>query len=87
VWVFDSYEAIKRAVRDGLGVSFVSELLAREEVQRGELVAFRVAGVEPMVRPINVLRSSVRELTPEGEALMKLLVDFSWRQAEVGRPG
>jgi DNA-binding transcriptional LysR family regulator len=87
VWVFDSYEAIKRAVRDGLGVSFVSELLVREEVQRGELIAFRVSGVEPMVRPINVLRSSVRELAPEGAAFMKLLADISWPAAELGQPG
>jgi molybdate transport repressor ModE-like protein len=87
VWVFDSYEAIKRAVRDGLGVSFVSELLVREEVQRGELIAFRVSGVEPMIRPINVLQSSLRELAPEAAAFMKLLADITWPAAELGQPG
>jgi DNA-binding transcriptional LysR family regulator len=87
VWVFDSYEAIKRTVRDGLGVSFVSELLVREEVQRGELIAFRVSGVERMVRPINALRSSVRELAPEGAAFMKLLAGITWPPAELGQPG
>jgi DNA-binding transcriptional LysR family regulator len=87
VWVFESYEAIKRAVRDGLGVSFVSELLVREEVQRGELIAFRVSGVEPMIRPINVLQSSLRELAPEAAAFMKLLADITWPAAELGQPG
>jgi molybdate transport repressor ModE-like protein len=87
LWLFDSYEAIKRSVRDGLGISFVSELLVREEVQRGELIAFRVSGVEPMVRPIYVLQSSVRELAPEGAAFMKLLADVTWPAAELGQPG
>jgi LysR family transcriptional regulator, low CO2-responsive transcriptional regulator len=75
VWTFDSYEAIKRAVASGLGVSFVSRLLVEEEVERGELVLFRVAGVERMVRPIHVVQSSVGELTPQGAAFMSLLID------------
>jgi molybdate transport repressor ModE-like protein len=75
VWVFDSYSAITRAVADGLGVSFTSRLLVREAVERGELVAFRLLGVEPMLRPIYALRSGIRELTPEGAAFMALLAE------------
>ena len=75
IWAFDSYEAIKRAVADGIGISFVSRLLVRDEIGRGELVTFRIAGLERMVRPIHAVQSSVTELTPQGVAFMRLLVD------------
>ncbi len=87
VWVFDSYEAIKQAVTDGLGVSFISRLLVREAIERGDLTEFHVSGVEPMARPIHVLQSSVRDLTPEGAAFMKLLADVTRLAAELGQPG
>ena len=35
IWAFDSSEAIKRAVADGLGVSFMSRLLVEDEIERG----------------------------------------------------
>ena len=82
VWVFDSYDAITRAVSGGLGVSFASRLLVREAVQRGELVAFRLLGVERMLRRIYVLESAVKELTPEGAAFMALLADASWAEVD-----
>ena len=75
VWEFDSYEAIKRAVADGLGVSFLSQLLVRDEIERRELVPFRLVGVVQMVRPIHVVHSSVAELTPQAAAFMALLTD------------
>ncbi len=75
IWAFDSYEAIKRAVANGLGVSFISKLLVQDEIGRGELAQFRVAGVDRMLRPIHAVQSSVSELTPQGAALMSLLID------------
>jgi DNA-binding transcriptional LysR family regulator len=75
VWVFDSYEAIKRAVARGVGVSFISRLLVHEEIERGELVAFRVAGLEPMARPLHVVQSAFRELPPEAAEFLALLED------------
>ncbi len=82
VWMFDSYDAITRAVADGLGVSFTSRLLVRDAVQRGELVAFRLLGVERMLRPIYVLQSAVRELTAPGAAFMAFLADPPWSAGE-----
>lgn len=73
-WAFDSYEAIKRAVADGLGVSFLSQFLVREEIARGDLMPFRLSGVERMVRPIHAVQSSVSELTPPAAAFMALLM-------------
>lgn len=87
IWAFDSYEAIKRAVADGVGVSFISRLLVRDEIRRGELTAFRVAGVERMVRPIHAVQSSVSELTPHGAAFMALVVDADLAASEDLRPG
>jgi LysR family transcriptional regulator, low CO2-responsive transcriptional regulator len=76
-WAFDSYEAIKRAVADGLGVSFISQFLVREEIARGDLEPFRLSGVERMVRPIHAVQSSVNELTPQSAAFMALLIGAS----------
>jgi molybdate transport repressor ModE-like protein len=75
VWEFNSYETIKQAVKDRLGVSFISRFLVGQEIERRELVAFRVTGVEPMVRPIHVLQHSAKELTSEGSAFMALLAE------------
>lgn len=86
IWVFDSYEAIKRAVADGVGVSFISELLVREQVQRGELIAFRISGTEPMRRPIQMIQSTVSEITPEGAAFMALLSDLTDSASEIWQP-
>lgn len=88
-WVFDSYEAIKRAVVAGVGVSFMSRLLVSEEIERGELVAFRVSGVEPMPRAIQLVQSAARELTSEGAAFITLLanalsVTERWQQPPTG---
>jgi len=75
VWEFNSYETIKQAVKDRLGVSFISRLLVGQEIERKELVAFRVSGVEQMLRPIHVLQYSATELTPEATAFMALLAE------------
>jgi DNA-binding transcriptional LysR family regulator len=65
---------IKLAVKEGLGVSFVSRFLVREEIERGQLVAFHVSGAGQMLRPIHVVQYNARELTPEGSAFMTLMV-------------
>jgi molybdate transport repressor ModE-like protein len=78
VWEFNSYEAITRAVKEGLGVSFMSRLLVREDVERRRLAVFRVSGVEQMLRPIHALQYSAKELTPEASVFMALLADTAW---------
>ena len=70
---FDSYEAIKHAVAEGFGVSFISRLLVSEEIELGKMIAFRVAGLEPMQRPIHVVQPGARELTPEATAFVELM--------------
>jgi molybdate transport repressor ModE-like protein len=75
IWVFDSSEAIKRAVVDGLGVSFMSRLLVADEVERGKLVPFRISGVERMTRPIHAVQPSLSDLTPHATGFVALLTE------------
>lgn len=72
-WELDSNEAIKRSVQAGLGIGFVSKLVVEDEVERGDLVAFRVEGAEPMLRSIYLLRPDGREPTPSERAFIQTL--------------
>jgi LysR family transcriptional regulator, low CO2-responsive transcriptional regulator len=72
-WELDSNEAIKRSVRAGLGVGFVSRLVAEEETGRGELVPFRLEGAGPMTRSVQLLRTDGREPTPSERAFITTL--------------
>src|SRR5215211_2166669 len=74
-WELDSNEAIKRSVRAGLGIGFVSRLVIDEEAERGELVTFRVEGAEPMKRSVQLLRPDGREPTAAERAFMATLGD------------
>ena len=62
-WELDSTEAIKRAAREGLGIAFLSRYAVAEEVERGELEAFR-ATPKPIVRDLHVARLARRGLSP-----------------------
>ena len=73
VWELDSNEAIKRAVAAGLGVAFVSRLVVEDELARGELVEFDVAGVRPMSRPVLLVRADDGHLTPAQRAFIVTL--------------
>ena len=75
IWAFDSAEAIKRAVTIGIGLSFMSQLLVNDEIERGDLVAFRISGLERMTRPIYAVQPSVAELTPQAARFTMLMMD------------
>jgi molybdate transport repressor ModE-like protein len=63
VWELDSSEAIKRAAREGLGIAFLSRYAVAEEIERGELERFRIAGRPPLERSLHVARLARRPLT------------------------
>lgn len=63
-WELESSEAIKRAAREGLGVAFLSRYAVAEEIERGELEPFRLAGRPPLGRTLSVARLARRPLTP-----------------------
>ncbi|HEY8644650.1 MAG TPA: LysR substrate-binding domain-containing protein, partial [Gaiellaceae bacterium] len=50
VWELGSSEATKRAAREGLGLAFLSRYAVAEEVERGDLESFRLAGRAPLRR-------------------------------------
>jgi molybdate transport repressor ModE-like protein len=64
VWELDSSEAIKRAAREGLGVAFVSLYAVAEEVRRGELECFRLAGRPRIERRFHIARVARRSPSP-----------------------
>jgi molybdate transport repressor ModE-like protein len=72
-WELDSNEAIKRSVRAGLGIGFVSRLVVEEELDRGDLTSFQVDGLEPMQRSVYLLRPDGREPTPSERAFIETL--------------
>src|SRR3954467_2093731 len=72
-WELDSNEAIKRSVEAGLGVGFVSRLVVADELERGELVEFRVDGVERMRRSVYLLRPAGGEPTAAERAFIQTL--------------
>src|SRR5262249_49197819 len=72
-WELDSNEAIKRSVRAGLGVAFVSRLVVAEELERGELQEFAVERVGRMRRSVYLLRAEGRAAAPSERAFIDAL--------------
>jgi LysR family transcriptional regulator, low CO2-responsive transcriptional regulator len=72
-WELDSNEAIKRSVQAGLGIGFVSRLVAEDEIARRDLIGFQIEGVEPMRRSVSLLRPDGRDPTPSERAFIRTL--------------
>lgn len=73
VWELDSSEAIKRAAREGLGVAFLSRYAVAEEIERGELAHFRLAGTRPMERQLQIAHLARRPLSPSERGFIETL--------------
>jgi molybdate transport repressor ModE-like protein len=73
IWELDSSEAIKRAAREGLGVAFLSRYAVAEEVERGELEHFRLAGRPRIERRLHVARLARRPLSPSERGFVATL--------------
>jgi molybdate transport repressor ModE-like protein len=84
-WELDTNEAIKRAVLAGLGVGFLSRLAVRDELERRELVAFRLAGRPPIPRHIHLVRPAHQEPTPTEQAFARTLREFAAAFGAQGR--
>src|SRR3954469_2849918 len=72
-WELDSNEAIKRSVEAGLGIGFVSRMVVADELERGELVEFRVEDAERMRRAVYLLRPDGRDPTAAERAFIQTL--------------
>lgn len=71
-WELDSSEAIKRAAREGLGIAFLSRYAVAEEIERGELEAFRISG-KPLERNLHIARLARRPLSPSERGFVETL--------------
>jgi molybdate transport repressor ModE-like protein len=85
VWELDSSEAIKRAAREGLGAAFLSRYAVAEEVERGDLESFRLAGRPRIERNLHVARSSRRPLAPSERGFIATLTRCCAKSAEYAK--
>lgn len=76
--VLGSNEAVKQAVMQGLGVSFVSGCSVEREVARGELVAVAVEGLA-IVRSFYLATRSGRTLSPAARAFIEVVRELKLR--------
>jgi len=69
-----SNEAVRRTVAAGYGCAFVSDLSARESLQRGELYRVEVDGLR-IVRQLWLAEMSERTSSPAAKALKQLVLE------------
>ncbi len=82
VWELGSSEAIKRAAREGLGLAFLSRYAVAEEVERGDLESFRLAGRPRLLRRFSVARLTGRPLSPAERGFVATLTRCCAKQAD-----
>jgi molybdate transport repressor ModE-like protein len=82
VWELDSAEAIKRAAREGLGIAFLSRYAVAEEVERGELASFRLAGRPRIERRLYVARLARRRPSPSERGFISTLTRCCAKSAD-----
>jgi molybdate transport repressor ModE-like protein len=82
LWELDSTEAIKRAVREGLGVAFLSRYAVAEEIERGELESFRLAGRPKIERRLHIARRAGRPPSPSERGFVATLTRCCAKSAD-----
>jgi len=70
-------EAIKAAVREGMGISYISNRAVREELERGLLKVLPVKGLPGVKRSFYVITKKTRSVSPQAEALFRIISE--WR--------
>lgn len=70
-----SNESVKHAVANGLGVSFVSELSVKKELERGELVKINLAGFD-IQRSFYFVTRTGRDLSPAAKAFYDVMSEL-----------
>jgi DNA-binding transcriptional LysR family regulator len=81
-WELGSSEAIKRAAREGLGLAFLSRYAVAEEVERGDLESFRLAGRPRLLRNFSVARLTGRPLSPAEAGFIETLTRCCAKQQD-----
>lgn len=66
-------EAVKEAVKGGMGYSYMSNRAIREEVGAGQLRLLNVEGFPPVRRTFYVITKKSRSMSPQVKALLKTM--------------
>lgn len=69
-----STEAIRQGIKARLGISILSTLAIRDDLQSGALVQIPINGIR-MVRPLCLAQRKNRELTPLAQAFLNFLLE------------
>ena len=67
-----SNEAIKKAVINGLGISFIPEISMKKEMERGELFPLDIKGVD-FSRHLYLVQRAGRQLSPAAAAFAEVI--------------
>jgi len=73
-------EAIKAAVREGMGISYISNRAVREELSRGLLKVLSGKGFPGVKRSFYIITKKGRSTSPQTEALLRIINE--WRHHE-----
>ena len=73
-------EAIKAAVRAGMGISYISNRAIKDELEQGLLKVVAVKGYTPVRRSFYVITKKGKSLSPQSEALFRIINE--WRRNE-----
>jgi len=73
-------EAIKAAVREGMGISYISNRAVKEELDRGLLKVLSVKGFSGVRRSFYIITKEGRSTSPQTEALLRIVKE--WRHHE-----
>ena len=73
-------EAIKAAVREGMGISYISNRAVREELSRGLLKVLSVKGFPGVKRSFYIITKKGKSTSPQTEALLRIINE--WRHHE-----
>jgi len=73
-------EAIKAAVREGMGISYISNRAVREELGRGLLKVLPIKGFPGVKRSFYIITKKGKSTSPQTEALFRIVNE--WRHHE-----
>lgn len=66
-------EAIKEAVKNGMGISYVSRMAVKGEIARGQVSIPRVKGLEKLQRSFYIITRKGKSLLPQVKALLGIM--------------
>jgi len=66
-------EAIKEAVKSGMGISCVSKMAVIGDISSGQMTTIRVEGMDDLKRSFYVISRKGRSLLPQVKALVEII--------------